>query len=84
MTAAKVAKIGFLINPIAGMGGRVGLKGTDGLAASQALAKGAAPQSEERARVCLRYLLQKATDLQFLTAGGRDGGECTCSMRPHI
>ncbi|MGB7545912.1 MAG: ATP-NAD kinase family protein [Methanothrix sp.] len=73
MTAAKVAKIGFLINPIAGMGGRVGLKGTDGLAASQALAKGAAPQSEERARVCLRYLLQKATDLQFLTAGGKMG-----------
>lgn len=35
-------RIGFLINPIAGMGGRVGLKGTDGVA-DEAVRRGAEP-----------------------------------------
>lgn len=41
-------KIGFLINPIAGLGGTVALKGTDGLA-KQALQLGAKPVSPVRA-----------------------------------
>ena len=42
-------KIGFLINPIAGMGGSVGLKGTDNLY-EDALKLGAKPVSPSRAR----------------------------------
>lgn len=66
-------KIGFLVNPIAGMGGAVGLKGTDGLA-HDAKARGAKPLAPERARACLRMLAPQACNLLFLTAS-REMGE---------
>jgi predicted polyphosphate/ATP-dependent NAD kinase len=48
-------RIGFLINPIAGMGGRVGLKGTDGVV-GRALALGARPVANLKADGTLRAL----------------------------
>jgi predicted polyphosphate/ATP-dependent NAD kinase len=41
-------RIGFVVNPVAGMGGRVGLKGTDGVI-EKAVAKGAKPIAPQRA-----------------------------------
>ncbi len=41
--------IGFILNPIAGMGGRLGLGGTDGEAYKIALSRGAQPWSPRRA-----------------------------------
>lgn len=57
-------RIGFLINPYAGMGGAVGLKGTDGLV-DEATKRGAVPRAQERAGEALNAL--KGTDLHFFT-----------------
>ncbi|MDD4488184.1 MAG: ATP-NAD kinase family protein [Methanothrix soehngenii] len=65
-------RIGFLINPIAGMGGPVGLKGTDGLA-EKAIAMGARPRAMERARACLDHLSREKDAIHFLTASGSMG-----------
>ncbi|MDD1679604.1 MAG: ATP-NAD kinase family protein [Methanomicrobiales archaeon] len=62
--------IGFLINPIAGMGGKVGLKGTDGQY-EEALRRGAEPQAGQRAASALSPL--KDTPLLFLTCEGSMG-----------
>ena len=46
-------RIGFLVNPIAGMGGKVGLKGTDGVL-DDALRLGAKPVAGEHASLMLK------------------------------
>jgi predicted polyphosphate/ATP-dependent NAD kinase len=66
-------RIGFLINPIAGMGGAVGLKGTDGNLA-EALRRGALPDAKNRARGTLELLAQD-NSLEFITCSGVMGGE---------
>jgi predicted polyphosphate/ATP-dependent NAD kinase len=68
---AGLKKVGFLINPVAGMGGAVGLKGTDDLA-KEAMARGAKPVSPRRAETALAEL--SGIDAFFLTASG-DMGE---------
>ncbi|MCP5156593.1 MAG: ATP-NAD kinase family protein [Ectothiorhodospiraceae bacterium] len=79
------ALVGFVLNPIAGMGGRVGLKGTDGVV-EEARARGARPVSPERAARCLAALAQalaaspaKPTP-RWLVAGGAMGAD---ALRAH-
>ncbi|MCP4791503.1 MAG: ATP-NAD kinase family protein [Gammaproteobacteria bacterium] len=48
-------KLGLIVNPLAGLGGSVGLKGTDGVA-KEALAKGAVPRANERCQIALKAL----------------------------
>lgn len=59
-------RMGFIVNPIAGMGGRVGLKGTDGRAYLEALKKGAKPVSPQRAIHFLDSI--KIDDIEIISA----------------
>ncbi|GAB6148601.1 ATP-NAD kinase family protein [Stetteria hydrogenophila] len=56
-------RVGFLVNPVAGMGGRLGLKGTDGPALAEALRRGARPVAPGRARAFLEALRSLAGPL---------------------
>ena len=64
-------RIGFLVNPFAGMGGSVGLKGTDGNV-EEAQRRGAIPHARDRARLTLS-LLAKDSNLMFATCSGEMG-----------
>lgn len=64
-------KIGIIVNPIAGMGGNVGLKGTDGNMYEKAVQLGAKPVTSQRIEEVLSYI--KREDIYFLTASGKMG-----------
>jgi len=68
-------QIGFIVNPIAGMGGRVGLKGTDGVV-KKAVKLGAKPVAPQKAEEMLREFCTNSTnhhDLHWITCGGDMG-----------
>ncbi len=71
------SKIGFVVNPIAGMGGRVGLKGTDGVF-KEAVKLGATPTASIKAEDALRYYLSNYSNkdhIQWFTCAGKMGSE---------
>ncbi|MEA5058543.1 MAG: ATP-NAD kinase family protein [Candidatus Pelethousia sp.] len=67
-------QMGFFINPVAGLGGRVALKGSDGPdTVTRALALGGVPEAGIRAKAALLQLLPNKNSVHFLTYGGPMG-----------
>lgn len=72
-------RLGLIINPLAGLGGSVALKGSDGVAA-QAQALGAQPRAEQRCAVALQALLAFREQLEFCAFAGPLGGDLLTRM----
>lgn len=68
--------IGFIVNPIAGMGGAVGLKGTDGHSIlKKAVELGATPIAPKRAREFIFELENLVQDIKLVVGAGKMGEE---------
>lgn len=75
------------MNPIAGMGGKVGLKGTDGVEVlRKAKRLGAKPQSPHRSREALQLLLPLENDIQLITYPAEMGEDVAveCGFSPYV
>ena len=71
----KVQRIGFVVNPIAGMGGKIGLHGTDGDRRLLALLANVVPISVNRARKALKRMESIRDKLIIYAADGELGGD---------
>ena len=72
--------LGLIVNPVAGLGGRVGLKGSDGAEIQRrALQLGAAPESASRTLRALKMLLPVRESLHLLTYPCEMGADVAAS-----
>ena len=72
---ATTMRIAVVVNPDAGLGGRLGFKGSDGRAA-EARAAGAEDRAGPRMKLCLEHLAKLSqTPIELLAWDGRMGGD---------
>ena len=80
-------KLGLIVNPIAGIGGRVGLKGSDGVGTvREALERGAVPESPNRAVDTLRVVAESGDAIELITFPSEMGEDEAreCGMSPTV
>lgn len=71
----KLFRLGLVINPLAGIGGRVALKGSDGESIQQlAMQRGAVPLAQQRVEQALQKIIEYKDQLHIYTASN-DMGE---------
>ncbi|REL27645.1 ATP-NAD kinase [Thalassotalea euphylliae] len=76
-----VFKLGFIVNPIAGIGGSVALKGSDGEGvADKAAALGATAKANQRAATALSVLTPYSEQIEIFTASGEMGEHCASDL----
>lgn len=74
-------KLGLVINPIAGIGGSVALKGSDGKkVAEKAMALGAKAKANERTKLALEILLPYKDKITIFTADNLMGAQCAIDL----
>lgn len=89
VTVGMTTRVGVVVNPVAGMGGRVGLKGTDGKI-EEARRRGAEPRADERARAALeafaRAVDADGRSVTVYAAGGAMGEDAvrTAGLDPEV
>ena len=74
-------KLGLIINPVAGLGGSVALKGSDGSdTAAKAMALGAEPKANARTALALEQLKENQANIHVYTVNGEMGGRLAKEM----
>ncbi len=74
MTAVNRLTVGLVVNPYAGIGGAIALKGSDGAdIREKALKAGAERKAMQRAEAALKILQNYQKQLDFVTCGGEMG-----------
>lgn len=73
-------RLGLVVNPVAGLGGPAGLKGSDGVATQElARVRGAEPHAGERAVRMLRMLAAVRPDTEVATVAGAMGADAVAA-----
>ncbi len=80
-------RLGLIVNPVAGLGGRVGLKGSDGAEIQRkARELGAVPESQHRAVQALEMVTPLKDELELITYPGEMGENAAreCGFEPKV